>query len=261
LQFNGNDNVQGKNKCLLYFCTYLGLMKIIFTAVLFLASASLCIAGGIKKDLSSESTVNLRLGLLNDKPRYIPPERQGKSLAFGYFDFQSDLNNYLAANTSTHENFKPYYLGIGLENIGNNSKHSDVIGSFLYILPQTVSAGPNDSLELKMRGWHWTTSIFGWDFIQGETVALVLAPAISWGNLKMRRDENGRQTKYTNPFVAPGGRAELRFVIGNFMIGARATYRYDITYSLWKRKNDLMPVLPTYKNNGMAYFGYIGLIF
>jgi hypothetical protein len=233
-----------------------------FVATAFFFSHAAFAGGGLhnpKPDLPK--AINLHLGLNSDKPRYIAPERQGKALAFGYFEFNSKLNNYLDTTTSVHGNFKPYYLGIGLENIGNNSKHSDVIGSFLYILPQTISAGPNDSLELKMRGWNWTTSIFGYDFIKGETVALVLGPSVTWGNLKMRRTENGQKTRYTNPFVAPGGRAELRIVIGNFMIGARATYRYDITHSLWKRKDNLMPVMPGYKNNGLGYFGYIGLIF
>jgi hypothetical protein len=72
---------------------------------------------------------------------------------------------------------------------------------------------------------------------------------------------NGQKTRYTNPFVAPGARAEFRLTFGNFYFGGRATYRYDLTHELWKRKSDLMPVLPEYKNSGLAYFGYLGLIF
>lgn len=200
---------------------------------------------------------------IDDKPKYIPPERRGRALSVGYFQFDSKaLNTYLETTTSIKSGaFADYYIGIALENHLNNSKHHDMIGGIAWIIPQHVSAGPNDSLILNLRGWHWTTSFLGYDFIKGETVTLALAPAMSWGNLKMRRTVLDQKTLYTNPFVGVGGRAEFRLTLGQFIIGARATYRYDITHALWKRKDDLMPVLPEYKNNGLAYFGYIGWIF
>lgn len=194
------------------------------------------------------------------KKKYLKDNEDGRTLTFGYMPVDlSALNGYLDS-ASTHDNFADYYMGIGIDNISNNSKHLDMITSFLYILPQKINAGPSDSLQLKMSGWHYTTSFFGYDFISDDVVTLAIAPAITWGNLKMRRMDYGQKTKYTNPFVAPGGRAELRFKIGNFIIGGRVTYRYDITHGLWKRKDDMMPVLPEYKNSGLAYFGYIGLM-
>lgn len=197
---------------------------------------------------------------LPDDPKFYDDAKNGRALTFGYFDFDSDrLNNYLDITSSVNSKFDSHYMGISLDNYTNNAKHYDGITGLSFLIPQTVTAGPNDSLKMKMGGWHLTTSLLGYDIIPGEILTLAIAPAISWGNLKMRREVAGIETKYKNPFVAPGGRAEFRITIGAFSIGARATYRYDITNSLWKRKDNLMPVIPTYKNNGFAYFGYIGL--
>ena len=207
-----------------------------------------------------ESEINLHIGMHPDKPSY-SSDRKGRALAFGYFQFDpAALNSYLDS-ASVHGSFQNNYMGVCFDNFSNNGKHLDMITSLGYIIPVTVNAGSGDSLALRMSGWHWTTSFLGFDVINGETVTLAIAPAISWGNLKMRRTDFGHKTKYTNPFVAPGGRVEFRLVLGNFAIGGRATYRYDITHALWKRKNDNMPVLPEYKNNGLAYYGYIGWIF
>lgn len=196
-------------------------------------------------------------------PNHLLPEDNGRAISFGYFEFNSGaLNNYLdTAIGGKTDGFSNYYLGISIDNISNGGKHHDIISSFSFIIPQKVHAGANDSLEMRLGGWHWTTSFFGYDFVKGETVTLALAPAMSWGNLKMRRIVQDQKTKYTNPFVGVGGRAEFRLTFGSFMIGGRATYRYDITHGLWKRKDNLMPVLPEYKNHGLAYFGYIGWIF
>ncbi|HTF06340.1 MAG TPA: hypothetical protein VK826_20050 [Bacteroidia bacterium] len=195
-----------------------------------------------------------------DKKKYFDDNISGRMLCFGYFDFDSKkLNDRLLSYGGT-EMFDSHYMGIGIDNF-SHSGHYDGISGLSFILPQTVSVGPNDSLELRLAGWHLTTSVLGYDIIKNETFAIVIAPSIAWGNLKMRREVEGQKTKYTNPFVAPGGRFELRLTLGKFHIGGRATYRYDITHSLWKRKDNLMPTLPTYKNNGLAFFGYIGLTF
>jgi len=240
-------------------------MKSILLSLSFTTIVSCAFAGGFEKSFPPLLKPDLHLGLLpyspddfdfgNDDPR-------GRALSFGYYEFASEkLNNYLAEHSSVNGSFAANYMAVGIDDIQNNDKHWDMIGSVQWILPQRVSAGPGDSLKLKLSGWHYTMSILGYDFIPGETVTLALGTQISYGNLKMRRETGGQKTKYTNPFVAPGGRAEFRLTFGNFLIGVRATYRYDITHELWKRKDNLMPVMPGYRNNGMAYFGYIGLIF
>lgn len=236
--------------------------KSVFLSLSSVMILSCCFAGGIDKTPPPIAKPDMRLHLLKDTPDFGQNDPSGRALAFGYYEFASEkLNNYLAAESSVNGSFDANYMAIGLDDIKNNGKHWDRIGSVQWLLPQKVSAGPADSLKLKLYGWHYTMSVLGWDFIPGETVTLALGTQISYGNLKMKREVAGAKTKYTNPFVAPGGRAEFRLTFGKFMIGARATYRYDITHGLWKRKDDLMPVMPEYKNNGLAYFGYIGLVF
>ena len=115
-------------------------------------------------------------------------EGTGKALSFGYYEFSSQLNPYLAANSSVHTDFMNNYMAVGLDDITNATGHwFDVIGSIQYILPQKVTAGLNDSLQLRLRGWNYTMSIIGFDAIPGRTVALVLATQITMGNLKMDR--------------------------------------------------------------------------
>lgn len=207
-------------------------------------------------------TLNLRLA---DKSKYLNLDRNCRAISFLYSEFggAKNLNNYLDTMGSVRNGaFQPNYMGVGWEKITTADEHMfDAIGSGALIIPQKVYAGPNDSVELRLGGWHATVSIFGYDFFKSEVVSLAIGPSWTYGNLKMRRIVAGQKTWYTNPFVAPGGRAEFRLIFGKFIIGGRATYRYDITHALWKRKDNLMPVLPEYKNSGLAYFGYIGWIF
>lgn len=235
--------------------------KSLFLSVTLSLLAMNLFAGGIEKIIPPPANPNLHLGMMKDMPKY-RNDRAGKGIAFGYVPFLTgDLNNYLDSTTSVHSTFNNTYMTLGIDNASNNGKHLDMISNLGIILPQTVTGGKADSLQLRLAGWHNTFSILGYDFVKGETVTLALGPAWAWGNLKMRRVVNGQKTKYTNPFVAPGARAEFRITIENVYFGARATYRYDLTHALWKRKSDMMPVMPEYKNSGMAYFGYLGLIF
>lgn len=235
-------------------------MKSFLLSVSFSLLALNIFAGGIEKIIPRATKPQLHFGMMKDLPKY-NHERDGRGLLYMYVPFNSTaLNNYLEAQSSVHGSFDNNYMMIGLDDVSNNGKHSDIIGCFGIMLPQKVNAGPADSVQLRLSGWHHTFSFLAWDFIPGETVALAIGTAWSYGNLKMRRTINGQKTRYTNPFVAPGARAEFRLTFGNFYFGGRTTYRYDLTHELWKRKNDMMPVLPEYDNSGMAYFGYIGLI-
>lgn len=237
-------------------------MKTVFLTTLLFASF---ISASAQKDLggsNNDGEVDLHLGS-GDKSKYLNRERQGKALSFQYIEFgaYNNLNNYFDTSSSVRAGgFNPYNMAIGLDDISNNSEHMDMISSIGFLIPQKITVGPNDSMMLKLNGWHYTMSILGFDLIKGETVTLAIGPSWSYGNFKARRSIDGQKTKYTNPFIGPGGRAEFRLTFGNFMIGGRATYRYDFTHGLWKRKDDMMPVMPEYKNHGMAYFGYIGLI-
>jgi hypothetical protein len=134
----------------------------------------------------------------------------------------------------------------------------DASGAFDLLLPTKVSIGTNDSLNFEMKGWRLMSSIYGKDVIPGDIVALVLAPGIDWGVLKMKRVVAGNGGLYTNGYIAPFGRAELRFVFGPVCLGARGIYRYDVTKDLWKQKSGPAFELPGTKNTGTSIEFFVG---
>lgn len=186
------------------------------------------------------------------------------NLSASQFNTDFTLLNKQFSLWGAKENFNAnYYMaGINLVN-GQPSERFEGKwdGSFSLerMISEEVTIGHNDSLSYKMRGWHMLTSSYGKDLIPGDMVALVIAPGIDWGNMKLFRTTGGEKTKYKNPFVAPLVRADLRFVFGKFSLGGRASYRYDITYDRWKRKDDLMPVLPGTHFHGLSLQAFIGM--
>lgn len=241
-------------------------MKTIFLPVLLLSFISATAQNSFaQSDGDNPKDIDLHIGEgSGDGSKYFNKDSQGRALSFQYIEFgaASSLNNYFDTTSNMVSGaFEPYNMAIGLDNITNNGKHHDIISSLGFLIPQKISAGTGDSLQMRISGWHYTMSALGYDIIGGETVTLAIGPSWTWGNFKGRRTVQGQKTKYTNPFIGPGARAEFRITLGSFMIGGRATYRYDLTHGLWKRKDNLMPVMPEYKNHGLAYFGYLGLIF
>lgn len=185
----------------------------------------------------------------------------------GYYqaDF-SALNNQLTA-WGAKSVFPTSYYMVGTTGAkGDTTRRAgtdhpsklDGASSLEFMLPQEVTIGSNDSLVLRMHGWHFMTSTFGKDVIPGKMVALVLAPGIDWGTMKINRTLHNNEAKYKNPFVSPLVRADLRFMFGKFAIGGRAIYRYDITHPIWKRREDGMAVLPGSKMTGLGLQVFIG---
>ena len=155
-----------------------------------------------------------------------------------------------------------YTFGIGFITGEESAKRKgkwDGASSIEWMPSTTIGIGSNDSVSYRMKGWHMMTSSFGKDLIPGKVVALVIAPGIDWGTTKLFRKTGGNETKYKNPFVSPLLRADLRFVFGKLSIGGRALYRFDISNNLWKRKADLMPVLPGTKFTGLGLNAFIGI--
>jgi hypothetical protein len=181
-----------------------------------------------------------------------------------YADF-SKLNiqlNLLGAKNQFNSTY--YMFGItrlaGETSVGGRYGESlfDGTMSLEFMPAQKVTIGNNDSITYKMNGWHLTTSLFGKDVIPGDVVALVLAPGVDWGTMKIARKDAVGETKYKNPFVSPLIRADLRFEFGKLSIGGRAMYRYDITHELWKRKNQNMIALQGTKFSGLGLQAFIG---
>jgi hypothetical protein len=170
-----------------------------------------------------------------------------------YTDF-SMLNSQMKLWGTTKQ-FTNYNYAIGLEykipTLAN-------FNSFELFIPQKINTVTSDSLSFKMSGWHNMTSTFGLDLIPSDAIALVVSSGVDWGNVILKRTLLGTSTKYKNPFFAPLAKVDLRFILGKIAIGGRAIYRYDVTNDIWKRKADLLPVLPGTKMRGFAFQFFIG---
>lgn len=134
----------------------------------------------------------------------------------------------------------------------------DFSTTFALFMKYKVNIDPTGTYFYEMRGWHYMFSFLGKDIIPGKTVALVLAPGWDVGKLKMVRTQAGNGTLYKNGFIAPLGRAELRFVFGPVALGARYAYRYDLTKDTWKIKSGPSYTLPGTKNTGTSIEFFVG---
>ncbi len=178
--------------------------------------------------------------------------------------FQPDMDKFNAQLTAwgSKQTFYAGLRGYGLTAAWtvpvNRTFIFDAASAFDLLLPAKVSFGTNDSLTYEMKGWRFMSSIYGKDIIPGSVVALVLAPGIDWGVLKMKRVVGGNGGLYKNGYIAPFARAELRFVFGPICLGARGIYRYDVTKDLWKRKLGPDFVLPGTKNTGTSIEFFVG---
>jgi hypothetical protein len=138
----------------------------------------------------------------------------------------------------------------------NSGRVFDCGFSFEKFLPQKISIG--DSLNYKLSGWQLMTSIYGKDIIPAHRIALVGAPGIDWGTVKIQGDYKDGKTIYKNPFVSPFLRAEFRVIFWQIAVGVRGSYRYDISRKLWKQNNGNLSPLPNSKISGLGLQFFIG---
>jgi hypothetical protein len=209
------------------------------------------------------SAINLFAGPPKDGDRFDWLSHQTSfNLSVGKYNTDFRLLNTQMSLWGATTEFNPDYYMFGTTSAQGEPDEDgwrfDGASSLEFMPSQTVSIGANDSVSYRMKGWHGMTSSFGKDLIPGDVVALVLGLGVDWGNMKIIRSDAAGDKKYKNPYVCPLGRADLRFMFGKFSIGGRAYYRYDITHSLWKRKADLMPVLPGTKFTGLGFQAFIG---
>lgn len=178
--------------------------------------------------------------------------------------FQPDMANFNAqltawgAKSTFYEGLRGYGVTIAQPMAINRKLQFDAAYAFDLFLPAKVSIGKNDSLTFEMKGWRFMTSTLGKDLIPGSIVALVVAPGIDWGVLKMKRALGGNGGLYKNGYIAPFGRAEIRFVFGPIALGARGIYRFEVTKDEWKQKSGPQSVLPGTKNTGTSIEFFIG---
>jgi|GEM_PF-3003734 len=133
----------------------------------------------------------------------------------------------------------------------------DAMVQVLLVVPQAESV--HDSLRFRLGGWQLGTAFFGKDALWfSEIFDLIIAPGWSFGNFHLRRWDDDRRSRYTNPFVGPKLSAEFRVNIKRFTLAARGEYLYDLTDPIWRRKTDFMPVLPWTYNRGLQLTASIG---
>jgi len=123
-------------------------------------------------------------------------------------------------------------------------------------IPQKIFI--NNTLKYNLYGWHLMTSIYGFPVVQKTHFAFTLGPGIDWGSVKINGNLNGHETHFWNPFISPFGRADIRFVIWRIAIGARASYRFDISKKIWKQDSNNLPSLANSKITGLGLQLFLG---
>lgn len=127
---------------------------------------------------------------------------------------------------------------------------------FEIMIPETVLK--NDSQQINFTGHHFITSLYGKDIIPGYPFALVLAPGVEWGKIKIQYRLNDRKINYFHKIGSPFLRAEFRYKISHLILGTRATWRYDLNKSGWKTKDANAPVLAGTRFTGFSYQFFLG---
>lgn len=130
--------------------------------------------------------------------------------------------------------------------------------AFHYYLPFENEALLNGQIrKTQLRGWEFLSCKDGIDIVMAKLFDISGGIGFYFGNLKLHQ---GAQ-KYTNPFVAPMAKIDLRMNVWKISIGARVSGRFDITYSNWKRHSNGMMELPGYKYRELQGVVYIGWLF
>lgn len=180
---------------------------------------------------------------------------------FGYTSFRpSGINAMVDHGFEGFSSLVTFGIGKTADLLVN--AESDFDGQFAlhFFLPYRIEAFSGVT-PIYARGWELMTSAYGIDVLRNvKAVDFVLAPGVYWGELKITHHSSARKyrdDRYDNPFVAPMLRGDLRINISRLSLGARVSYRYDLTHGTWKRKSDNMQELPAYKFRELQYMFYI----
>lgn len=130
--------------------------------------------------------------------------------------------------------------------------------AFHYFLPfSNAAVFEGQTIKTRLHGWEFLTCKDGIDVVKAKCIDVSGGLGFYCGNLKL---DWGAQ-KYTNPFIAPMAKIDLRVNFWKISIGGRISGRYDLTFGNWKRKSSGMTELPEYKFREMQGMIYIGWIF
>jgi hypothetical protein len=172
------------------------------------------------------------------------------------------LNDYLRSQKAGGEFQYLTCAGIGFNSetgIARPDKSLDAHWGFNYFIRQRIDFGTVVPSSMEITGWELNTSLFGFDFLAPRWIDLTAAPGVSWGSLRMKYADWNESYHFRNIFIAPNIRAELRLNIAFLTIGARWSYRWDVTGSAWRgieKSNTIY--FPGYRFREMQYMAYIG---
>lgn len=181
----------------------------------------------------------------------------------GVINFRAfQLNEYLRSQLAGNEFEYFTCVGIGLNTetgIARPDKSLDAHVGFNYFIRQRTDFGMFVPSSMTITGWELNTSLFGFDFLAPRWIDFTAAPGVSWGSLRMKYSDWNESFYFRNIFIAPHVRAELRLNLAFITIGARWSYRWDVTGSTWKNignSNNLY--FPGYRFREMQYMVYLG---
>ena len=131
--------------------------------------------------------------------------------------------------------------------------------SYHYLLPQEISSH-NDSLKMKLNGYNFQFDFMGFNFLNSEQFSFTAGLAWAFGRLKATENSPTGTTTYLDKYFGPQLRTEFNVMLGNhFYIGARASYRADVTKTGWSRSGvTTNPDLVGTRLSGMMAGAFIG---
>lgn len=184
---------------------------------------------------------------------------EGGYTTFRPYAVNENLFGYSPAN-SFGSLFTVGITFVGQVNVNRSSTFDEAIGLHFFV-PQYIAVKP-DTLAYQIGGWELMTSMYGIDLVNSvrANTDLVIAPGICWGAMRLKKyNSTGNFNQFElfrNGFVAPMIRVDLRFQFWKISLGARLSYRYDITSDKWRKGASM--TIPGYKYQELQYLFYIG---
>jgi hypothetical protein len=130
--------------------------------------------------------------------------------------------------------------------------------SYHYLLPQEISS-VGDSLKMKLNGYNCQFDFLALNYLNSETASFTAGIAWAFGRLKATENVPGGTTTFINSYFAPQIRTELNFRLGDhFYVGARASYRFDVTKTAWTKSGINSPDLAPTSLSGAMFGAFIG---
>jgi len=170
------------------------------------------------------------------------------------------LNDLVIPPGSGFENLLTFGLSLTSPS-GTRYDQFDAAIALHFFRPSNSITGWSDTTSKTIRGWELMTSLFGFDLLQNmNAMDVVVGPGIYWGRLKVDQKSltTGAEGSYSNGFIAPMARLDVRAILGSFVIGGRCSYRFDLSGDRWKSNEEGLASIPGYRFRDIQYLAYVG---